>query len=136
MTSQRLVGIVEFLRIEKSEIWDCETHTCDLAMSKSKTAAFTASRLTPTVFKIVEYDDIYSEHPFIYAKICADPKVIMIVDTGCGGASNDAKVDVKSLREFIETWPVEDNGGKPLNEGGKWKYVVVCTHCHYDHIRT
>ena len=102
-------------------------------MSAGKTAAFTASRLTSTVFKIVEYDDIYAEHPFIYAKVLAD--VIVLVDSGCGGASNNPRVDVTSLRVFIETWPITDNDDKPLNENGSRAYIVICTHCHYDHIR-
>lgn len=98
-----------------------------------RTAAFTAERLTHSVFKIVEYDDIFSEHPFIYAKIF--PEVIVIIDSGCGGASNNPDIEVKSLREFVETWPVVDNADVPLNPDGKRKYIVVCTHCHYDHIR-
>ncbi|KAI5118037.1 hypothetical protein M0805_009219 [Coniferiporia weirii] len=101
-------------------------------MHKKKTAAFTATRLTATVFKIVEYDDIYAEHPFIYVKVL--PDVVLLVDTGCGGVSDDTDVDVTSLREFVETWPIADNGGSPLNAGGARKYIVVCTHCHYDHI--
>ncbi|EJD06343.1 Metallo-hydrolase/oxidoreductase [Fomitiporia mediterranea MF3/22] len=98
----------------------------------NKTVAFRASRLTSTVFKIVEYDDIYSEHPFIYAKIV--PGVIVLIDSGCGGATNDPTIDVTSLREFIETWPIANNDDKPLNENGRFEYIVVCTHCHYDHI--
>ena len=98
-----------------------------------RTAAFTAARLTDTVFKIVEYDDVFSEHPFIYAKVLSS--LLILIDSGCGGASNNPDVDVTKLREFIETWPVEDNGNKPLNVDGKRKYVVICTHCHYDHIR-
>ncbi|KAH8107565.1 Metallo-hydrolase/oxidoreductase [Phellopilus nigrolimitatus] len=103
-----------------------------MSAARKKTAAFTAARLTSTVFKIVEYDDIYEEHPYIYAKLL--PSVLLLIDSGCGGASNDPNVDVTSLREFVETWPVEDNDDAPLNEHGKRKYVVVCTHCHYDHI--
>lgn len=105
-------------------------------MSRTNTAriaAFKASKLTSAVFKIVEYDDIYSEHPFIYAKIL--PQVIVLVDSGCGGASNNPTVDVTNLREFLETWPVDENNGKPFNENGSREYIVVCTHCHYDHIR-
>ena len=101
-------------------------------MKISQKTAFRASKITATVFKIVEFDDIFSEHPFIYAKVLSD--VIVVIDTGCGGRSNDSRVNVTSLREFIETWPVDDNGRRPLNEGGVRKYVVVCTHCHYDHI--
>lgn len=61
---------------------------------------------------------------------------MLIIDTGTGGKSNDPDIEVTSLRQFLETVGVEDNGNKPLNEGGKMKYVVVTTHCHYDHICT
>lgn len=69
---------------------------------------------------------------------------IILIDTGCGGASNDPEVRVTNVREFIETVDVPENGGRPLNgldnqsglEGGKrMGYIVVLTHCHYDHIR-
>jgi len=29
---------------------------------------------------------------------------------------------------------VDDNGGRPLNEGAKMGYMVLLSHCHYDHI--
>ncbi|KAH8107569.1 hypothetical protein DFH11DRAFT_1732161 [Phellopilus nigrolimitatus] len=103
-----------------------------MSAARKKTAAFTATRITSTVFKIVEYDGIYAEHPFIYAKLL--PSVLLLIDSGCGGTSNDPNVDITSLRKFVETWPVEDNDDAPLNEHGKRKYVVACTHCHYDHI--
>ncbi|KAJ3848659.1 Metallo-hydrolase/oxidoreductase [Lentinula lateritia] len=122
-------------------------------------SAFTATRLASNTFLINEYDDIYSEHPLIYAIIFPSTSntsescskvghnragTIILIDTGCGGASNDPEVRVTNLREFIETVDVPDNGGRPLNgldkqsgsEGGKrMGYIVVLTHCHYDHIR-
>lgn len=70
--------------------------------------------------------------PFIYAKIYTS--VLVLVDTGCGGAARDPSVQLTSLREFIETYPVADNDNVPLNQGGTKEYAVVCTHCHYDHI--
>lgn len=70
--------------------------------------------------------------PFIYAKIYAS--VIVLVDTGCGGAAKDPSVELTSLREFIETYPAKENDGKPLNPNGQRGYAVICTHCHYDHI--
>ncbi|CCM04308.1 uncharacterized protein FIBRA_06479 [Fibroporia radiculosa] len=97
--------------------------------------AFKAYRLTLSTFLVIEVNDIYSEHPYIYVKRVPEANTILVTDTGCGGASNDRKVDITSLREFIETVGVEDNGGRPLNEGGSMRYVVVLTHCHYDHIR-
>ncbi|KAJ3916565.1 Metallo-hydrolase/oxidoreductase [Lentinula edodes] len=135
-------------------------------MSQDKdSSAFTATRLTSNTFLIKEYNDIYSEHPHIYAIIFpstsnlsnisntseSSSKVghnmagtIILIDTGCGGASNDPEVRVTNVREFIETVDVPENGGRPLNgldnqsglEGGKrMGYIVVLTHCHYDHIR-
>ncbi|KAJ3866219.1 Metallo-hydrolase/oxidoreductase [Lentinula novae-zelandiae] len=135
-------------------------------MSQDKdSSAFTATRLTSNTFLIKEYDDIYSEHPHIYAVIFPSTLnlsnisntsessskaghnmagTIILIDTGCGGASNDPEVRVTNVREFIETVDVPENGGRPLNgldnqsglEGGKrMGYIVVLTHCHYDHIR-
>lgn len=99
-------------------------------------AAFRAARLTHSTFLIQEYNDIFSEHPHIYVKPFPSSRTMLIIDTGTGGKSNDPDIEVTSLRQFLETVGVEDNGNKPLNEGGKMKYVVVTTHCHYDHICT
>lgn len=107
-----------------------------LSISKTelhKTAAFTAQRIASSLFLIVETDDVFGEHPYIYAKFL--PGILVVVDTGCGGRTTKPDTDVTSLREFIETWPVEDNDGRPLNPGGEREYIVICTHCHYDHIR-
>jgi len=97
-------------------------------------AAYHATRLNFTTFLIKEYDDIYSEHPHIYAKIVSSANTVLLIDTGCGGASNDSDIVVRSLRQFVETINVDSNGGKPLNPGGLMKYVVALSHCHYDHI--
>ncbi|OCH94450.1 Metallo-hydrolase/oxidoreductase [Obba rivulosa] len=100
----------------------------------ARRSAFVARRLTPTTFLIVEHDDIFDEHPFIYARIFAEAKKILLVDTGCGGRTRDRTIEITRLREFIETVCIPDNGGRPLNEGGRMEYAVVLTHCHYDHI--
>lgn len=103
----------------------------EVAQPKQPSTCFSCTRLNPTTFLIVE-DDQWGEMPFIYAKVF--PSVIVLVDTGCGGAARDPSVQLTSLREFIETYPVADNGGIPLNPDGRKEYAVVCTHCHYDHI--
>ncbi|KAI0734211.1 Metallo-hydrolase/oxidoreductase [Fomitopsis betulina] len=105
----------------------------DSGDSTEKTA-FTARRLTRSTFLIVEVDDIYSEHPYIYAKLVPDAHTLLLLDTGCGGASNDRSVPFASLRAFLETVPIAENGGRPLNDGGRMRYVVALSHCHYDHI--
>ncbi|KAJ5995848.1 hypothetical protein N7481_002825 [Penicillium waksmanii] len=92
---------------------------------------FTASRLNDTTFQIVE-DDKFLEMPIIYAKVY--PSVLVLLDTGCGGAARDPSVELRSLRSFLETVPVKDNSEAPLNSGGEREYLVICTHCHFDHI--
>ncbi|CAN8098550.1 unnamed protein product [Discula destructiva] len=101
------------------------------ASQRNPSTCFSCTRLNSTTFLIVE-DDQWSETPFIYAKLY--DSVLVLVDTGCGGAARDSSVELTSLRQFIETYPVADNDGRPLNPGGKKDYSVVCTHCHYDHI--
>ncbi|KAH7911088.1 Metallo-hydrolase oxidoreductase [Hygrophoropsis aurantiaca] len=96
--------------------------------------AFTTRRLTGSTFLITEWDDIWNEHPFIYIKIVPTTNTILVADTGCGGKTHNPAINLTSLREYIETVGVADNEGKPLNENGTMKYVVVQTHCHYDHI--
>ncbi|KAF9476687.1 Metallo-hydrolase/oxidoreductase [Pholiota conissans] len=110
------------------------SQSTDNVIVKPPKAAFHASRLTPSTFLIKEYDDIYSEHPHIYAKVVHAANTILVIDTGCGGASNDTEITITSLKEFIDNVGVDDNNGHPLNEGGKIGYVVALTHCHYDHI--
>ncbi|GJE96601.1 MBL fold metallo-hydrolase [Phanerochaete sordida] len=97
-------------------------------------AAFKASRLTPTTWVLTEHSDVYDEHPLIYAKVLPAQGVILLIDTGCGGATDDDEIDVRSLREYMETIRIPANDNKPLNDGGKMRYAVLLTHCHYDHI--
>ncbi|RSL89006.1 hypothetical protein CEP52_015048 [Fusarium oligoseptatum] len=95
------------------------------------TTCFSASRLNDTTFVICE-DDKWRENPLIYVKLF--PSSLVLIDTGCGGAAKDPTVELTSLRTFIETYSVADNGEEPLNKNGTRNYVVICTHCHYDHI--
>ncbi|KAH9838421.1 Metallo-hydrolase/oxidoreductase [Rhodofomes roseus] len=97
-------------------------------------SAFEAYRLTNTTFLIIEVDDIYSEHPYIYAKLVPEADTILLLDTGCGSASSDRTVEITSLRAFLERVPVAENGGRPINDGARMRYVVALSHCHYDHI--
>ncbi|KAF2125603.1 Metallo-hydrolase/oxidoreductase [Dothidotthia symphoricarpi CBS 119687] len=101
------------------------------AAAKLPSTCFSSRRLNATTFLIVE-DDKWRESPFIYAKVY--DSVIVLLDTGCGGASKDPDVQLKSLRAFIETYPVSDNEDEPINPTAEKDYIVICTHCHYDHI--
>jgi glyoxylase-like metal-dependent hydrolase (beta-lactamase superfamily II) len=101
------------------------------SLAELPTTCFHCRRLNETTFIIVE-DDKWRENPFIYVKIYS--QVIVLFDTGCGGASLDPDVQLKTLRSFIETYPVSANENNPLNPAAEKEYIVVCTHCHYDHI--
>lgn len=44
-------------------------------------------------------------------------------------------VSVKHLRDFLETVPLASNNNQPLNPSSdRRNYLIICTHCHYDHI--
>ena len=100
-------------------------------------AYFSCSRLNSSTFLIVESDQ-FGEYPFIYVKLCDDPPLVVLSDTGCGGGTDREKHST-NLKDFIETYPIPENGGKPLNprdSDGKplRTYSIICSHCHYDHI--
>ena len=94
---------------------------------------FVCSRVNSTTFVIRE-DDKYEEHPFIYTKIYHD--VVILIDTGCGGVEQGSSA--RNLKEFLETQAIAANHDLPINprkKNGKpsKSYVILCSHCHYDH---
>lgn len=98
---------------------------------------FTCTRVNRTTFVIHERDK-FEEHPFIYVKIYESIPVIVLSDTGCGSGAGDSSCS-KNLKEYLESYPITANQGQPLNPRGfngeaLRKYVIICTHCHYDHI--
>ncbi|TKA75427.1 hypothetical protein B0A49_05040 [Cryomyces minteri] len=103
--------------------------------------SFTTTRLNATTFLITE-DDVYGERPFIYAKLHPHHPVLVLSDSGCA-APRHPSLSLTRLRTYLETYPVPCNRGRPLNPlSGKAgstpraerEYLVICTHCHYDHI--
>ncbi|KAL2203586.1 Metallo-hydrolase/oxidoreductase [Sarocladium strictum] len=92
--------------------------------------AFSCRRHNRTTF-VLQEDDKWGEQPLIYAKLY--PRHIVVIDSGCGGSLHSPGRDI-TLRRFLETVPVADNGDQPLNPSGKRQYTLICTHCHYDHI--
>ena len=104
---------------------------------KEAESYFICSRLNGTTFMIHE-NDKWEEHPYIYIKIYDDPALLVLSDTGCGGSTNKG-LHSRHLREYLETCPIDLNHGHPLNPRGpngqaSKKYLIICTHCHYDHI--
>jgi len=100
-------------------------------------SSFTCSRVNSTTF-VIHQKDQFEEHPFIYVKTFEDVPVLVLSDTGCGGG-NDKEPHSSSLKDFIETSPISSNNDNPLNPRNPTgqatkKYIIICTHCHYDHI--
>ncbi|GAB7343911.1 hypothetical protein MBLNU457_1866t1 [Dothideomycetes sp. NU457] len=97
-------------------------------------SSFTVRRVNASTFAITE-DDKYGEHPIIYAKIHPKAPVIILSDTGCDASSKRSK-DAKytHLRQLLEDCPVEANNNEPLNPSSSRAYIVICSHCHFDHI--
>lgn len=93
----------------------------------TKLGYFRCSRLNNSTFLIIE-NDKYDQLPFIYAKVYNS--TIVLIDTGCGGKSGDPS---DSLKTFLETATVADNGQSPINAEKK-PYTIISTHCHFDHI--
>jgi glyoxylase-like metal-dependent hydrolase (beta-lactamase superfamily II) len=96
----------------------------------SQSTSFISRRVNGSTFLVIE-DDAYGEQPYIYIKIYA--KYILITDTGCNNPRSKAP-SLTSLRQYLETYPVPQNGDQPLNPSGKKGYIILCSHCHYDHI--
>ncbi|KAI6008169.1 Metallo-hydrolase oxidoreductase [Pisolithus orientalis] len=69
--------------------------------------------------KVLATNTWSDKHPYIYAKVMPSAQTVLILDTGCGGASNNHCIGVKSLREFLRNVGV---------------LIVVQSHCHYDYI--
>jgi glyoxylase-like metal-dependent hydrolase (beta-lactamase superfamily II) len=92
--------------------------------------SFVSRRLNSSTFLIIEDDD-YGEQPYIYVKVYSGH--LLITDTGCNTPRSKTP-SLTSLRQYLETYPLPLNGHRSLNPGGKKQYIIICSHCHYDHI--
>ena len=121
---------------ESSEIASMNNEGIGDALDEAS-SYFVCTSINKSTFVIHEKDK-FDEHPFIYAKVYNDIPVLVISDTGCGGGVGNYPHS-SDLKDFLETYPVPSNSGKPLNprdtDGLSSKiYMIICTHCHYDHI--
>ncbi|KAJ9611378.1 hypothetical protein H2200_004562 [Cladophialophora chaetospira] len=106
---------------------------------------------------LIREHDQYGEFPHIYAKICSSKtrepgtqelRVILLSDTGCGTEVSNTKfssdtaascgVEIEDgfiiVRREHEVWNIRTFLEYTINPGGKIPYLVIATHCHYDHI--
>lgn len=83
-------------------------------VENSSVTNFTGTRLNQTTFRLVE-EDRHIERPIVYVKLY--PTGVVVIDTGCNNPRN-AKLPVTNLRQFIETVPIDQNKGMPLNPDG------------------
>ncbi|KAK8166314.1 beta-lactamase-like protein [Phyllosticta citrichinensis] len=106
-------------------------------LQSSASSSFSARRLNRSTFVIAE-DDRFGAHPLLYAKLHPLLPVLILSNTG-SGVPRDSSVEVYKLRQFLEEYPIPDNGGQPLNprtSNGlpERHYYVIINHCHYDRI--
>src|SRR6187402_1586853 len=98
--------------------------------NSSPSTSFISRRVNSSTFLIIEDDD-FGEQPHIYVKLYPDH--LVITDTGCNTPRQKDRT-LTSLRQYLETWPLSINGDECLNPKGKKRYIIICSHCHYDHI--
>lgn len=101
---------------------------------KNHLSSFFARRINKSTFAITE-DDRYGEHPVLYAKLYPNKPVMVLSDTGLNSPHKRSKeAKFIHIRDFLEHCPVPSNDNQPLNPDGRKQYVILVSHCHYDHI--
>jgi glyoxylase-like metal-dependent hydrolase (beta-lactamase superfamily II) len=124
---QERFGVSEYSRSSSDESdYMASTDERDSPPSTS----FVTRRVNASTFLVIE-DDVYGEQPYIYVKIY--DQYLLLTDTGCNSPRSE-EPSLTSLRQFLETYPVSQNKDRCLNPNGIKKYVLICSHCHYDHI--
>ncbi|MCJ1339512.1 hypothetical protein MMC09_004802 [Bachmanniomyces sp. S44760] len=93
---------------------------------------FSDSRVNRSTLLVVE-NDSFEEHPFIYVKVCDSAGVIVVSDTGCGGKGHDTIVEFLEHRLATFNFQKLRDSGR-VDDGAEYEYLIICTHCHYDHI--
>ena len=115
----------------------------------------TASPPTRTVSHyLIREHDPYGEYPNIYAKVIKitsplTASVIVLSDTGCGTQVRNAEFEEADVSTGPEWWDIGTFLDFTLNRGhgegsgntrgapskaGKAPYLIITTHCHFDHI--
>ena len=96
------------------------------SMSSPPGPPYYCSKLNDTTYLIVHHDK-YLEFPFLYVKLYQSLSLAVIIDTGCGAHNGQKDAPVLELRDFIHSEILS-------SEQASFDFIVVCTHCHFDHI--
>nr|OQO27366.1 hypothetical protein B0A51_05071 [Rachicladosporium sp. CCFEE 5018] len=92
------------------------------------TPTYTISRLNATTHLII-HNDRFFEFSYIYVKVYDNLKLAVVIDTGCGAKSTKGTRGQTDLKAFVD-----DNVLPTSRDEKQWNFVVICTHCHFDHI--
>ncbi|KYG41221.1 hypothetical protein M433DRAFT_76285 [Acidomyces richmondensis BFW] len=105
-----------------------------MEFADSKGSSFTTRRVNRTTF-VIQEDDLFVELPLIYVKLHPHNSVIILSDTGSDAPKEEHWHDrFIHLRDYIENCPITINDNRPLNPKSGRQYVIICTHCHFDHL--
>lgn len=97
------------------------------------TPAFAMSQVNPSTYLVV-HNDKYFEFPYIYLKLYPDAALAVVIDTGCGSANAKGTRGEKDIKRFIETVIIGKHSTTSGTVAANWRFLVTCTHCHFDHI--
>ena len=86
--------------------------------------AYTISRLNNSTHLVIQ-NDKYLEFPYIYVKQYSDPRLLVVIDTGCGAHNGAERTPTIELKDFIR---------QEFPQASEYPFMVICTHCHFDHI--
>ena len=93
-------------------------------------APYASSKLNDSTYLIV-HNDKYFEFPYIYVKLYSHPPLAVVIDTGCGTHNGKDGSSPMELKHFIEHHIFTGTEHETVH-GREW--LVICTHCHFDHI--
>lgn len=97
-----------------------------LNMVTAKDSPFFCSKLNDST-QLVVHRDKYSEFAFVYVKTYPQHSVAVIIDNGCGAGNHSDDSSTLELKDFILASVLN-------SEQRTFDFLVICTHCHFDHI--
>jgi glyoxylase-like metal-dependent hydrolase (beta-lactamase superfamily II) len=88
---------------------------------------YALSKLNSTTWLVI-HNDQYYEFPYIYVKLYSHLHLAVVFDTGCGTKYSKGHEQPAELKTFIQERIL------PKDSSSNYGFMVICTHCHFDHI--